>query len=88
MNGVATVYAMQFFKQLHGENLAVGSHVTVDKKNEYASDWPDKYVVIGISWDRRRDVYNVTLAEIDDIKDGGCDGWSLDDLNLVRNKTN
>lgn len=80
--------AMQTFKQIHGEILSIGSQVTVNKKHQYAADWPDIYVVIGISWERRWDRYNVNLAEISDFKDGGCDGWSLDDLNLVRQKTN
>lgn len=55
---------MERFKAVHGKNLEVSDRVTVTEESEYYSEWRGEYVVIGIEWERERDIYNVCIAEL------------------------
>jgi hypothetical protein len=57
----------------------------VSPENDYASDWPETYVITGLNWDPKSRRINITIA--DNFEDGGSDGWTPDDLipvNLVK----
>lgn len=63
----------------------IGSRVRINPKNIYASEWPDNYAVVGITWDYQRGdghSINLAIAHDNDIigRYGSTDGWSPDDL--------
>jgi hypothetical protein len=70
------------FQAIHGAPLRIGSRVTIDPSNEYASEWEGEFLVLGMNWDNRRWVVDICIGE--DWKDGGTDGWTVDDLRLAR----
>lgn len=87
LNGVCKMsQAMQIFEATHGKKLAICDRIKVDPANEYYNDWGGEYVVTGITWERKPDFFNVTIAEPGCLNDGGSDGWELDDLILVNTK--
>jgi hypothetical protein len=63
----------------------IGSRVKVSPTNQYAGEWPDTYVVVGIFWDYQKGAghdINIAIASDDDIirRYGSTDGWTPSDL--------
>ncbi len=75
--------AMDEFEKAQGGKLEIGSRVSIAPDCEYWSDWRDEYIVIGISYDRSTDTYDITIADPPHLTDGGTDGWPLEDLRLI-----
>jgi hypothetical protein len=76
---------LEFFSFVHNKPLQLGTLVKVSPENDYASDWPETYVITGLNWDPKSRRINITIA--DNFEDGGSDGWTPDDLipvNLVK----
>lgn len=72
--------------------IQLGSRVRVRSEAQYAAEWPDEYVVVHMTWEYQdaglnilTDV-NIGIASDDEIKHrhGYTDGFSIDDLELVR----
>jgi len=65
--------------------LRIGHAVRVSPNNEYFSDWPDVYVVVGLEWEYQRGCgskLNISIASDEEIemRYGSTDGWGVDDL--------
>lgn len=63
----------------------IGSRVKIAPTNEYASEWPGSYAVVGIRWEYNRGDghgINIEIASDQDIgrRHGGTDGWCISDL--------
>jgi hypothetical protein len=68
--------------------IQLGSRVRVRSDAQHAAEWPGEYVVVHMVWDydaAAADV-NIGIASDDEIKNrhGYTDGFSYDDLELVR----
>ena len=72
---------LEIFEIVQGGGLAIGSKVKVDRCSLHANECPDVYIVLGISWDRDRSCFNMTIG--DDWDDPGSDGWTADEIRLV-----
>lgn len=61
----------------------VGHRVRISPSCEYAADWPDEYVIVGMRWEYQRGAHvNFSIASDDDIvrRHGDTDGFRSSDL--------
>lgn len=63
-----------------------GDNVVVRSSHKYAEDYPEVFLVAGLDWHLARnrpvptDQVNITLIPLEDLNDGGADGFTSDDL--------
>lgn len=68
-----------------------GAKVVVKHTHKYSGDFPEVFVISGIEWHHsstrwrsvENDQANITLIPQSDLKDGGTDGFTPDDLRLA-----
>jgi hypothetical protein len=73
-------------------DLPFGSKVFVREGTSHANDFPEVFVVSGIEWHHAstrfrsvpNDQVNITLIPMSDLRDGGADGFTPDNLRLAR----
>ena len=83
-NKLIESHSLNNFELRNGKKLTIGDIVKIDEKSEYYKYWKDEYIVTAIKWNRIEDVFDVTIEYINQENSSGSDGWTLEELILVR----